>query len=64
MKFDTHTHVILNNDDLKHIITKYLQEEGYRVEKPADIQFTIVQHEQYSEAEVRGCFVVCKKEGK
>ena len=62
MKFDTHTHVILNNDDLKRIITKYLkEEEGYRVEKPADIQFTIV-HEQYSDAEVQGCFIVCKKE--
>ena len=63
MKFDTHTHVILTNDDLKHIITKYLQEEGYRVEKPADIQFTIV-HEQYSDVEVRGCLIVCKKEEK
>lgn len=63
MKLDTHTHVILNNDDLKHIITKYLKEEGYRVEKPADIQFNIA-HEQYSDAEVQGCFIVCKKEEK
>ena len=63
MKFDTHTHVILNNEDLKCIITKYLKEEGYQVEKPADIQFTIV-HEQYSEAKVSGCHIVCEKEEK
>lgn len=56
MKFETHTHVILNDDDLKRIITQYLKEEGYRVEKPADIQFTIV-HEK-----VQSCFIVCKKE--
>ena len=61
MKFDTHTHVTLNDDDLKRIITKYLKEEGYQVEKPADIQFTIV-HEQYSEAKIKGCLVICKKE--
>ena len=63
MKFDTHTHVILNNDDLKRIITKYLKEEGYRVEQPADIQFTVA-YEQYSDPEIQGCFVVCKKEEK
>ena len=61
MKFDTHTHVILSDDDLKRIITKYLKEEGYQVEKPADIQFSIM-HEQYSEAKVQGCFIICKKE--
>jgi len=63
MKFDTHTHVILNADDLKSIITKYLKEEGYQVEKPADIQFTIL-NEQYSDPKVNGCLIICKKEEK
>lgn len=60
MKFDTHTHITLTQEELKQVIIDNLKTQGYRVSLQ-DVDF-IISGDRYESPSLRGCSIVARKE--
>ena len=60
MKFDTHTHITLTQEDLKQMIIDNLKTQGYRVSLQ-DVDF-IVGGDMYESPSLRCCSIIARKE--
>lgn len=62
MKFETHTHVTLSQEELKQIIIDNLKAQGY-IANIRDIDF-IVSGDMYESPTLRCCTIIARKEDK
>lgn len=60
MKFDTHTHITLTQEDLKQMIIDNLKAQGYRASLQ-DVDF-IVGGDMYESPSLRCCSIIARKE--
>lgn len=62
MKFETHTHVTLTQEELKQIIIDNLKTQGY-IANIRDIDF-IISGDMYESPTLRCCTIIARKEDK
>ena len=59
MKFDTHTHITLTQEELKQVIIDNLKAQGYIVSLQ-DVDF-IISGDRYESPSLRFCTIIAKK---
>ena len=62
MKFDTHTHITLTQEEVKQVIIDNLKAQGYTVSLQ-DVEFIISRDSTYEPPSLRCCSIIARKRG-